>query len=97
DALAFIFEYLFGVYVQVYLIMVCFTWIRGLSFEEGELFRFGVRRFAFVLKWAGIVVVVSTVIVRTPLLLAYFMNIPHVLDYLPLQRLAMCLLIISFA
>jgi len=97
DAVAFIFEYLFGVYIQVYLIMVCFTWIRGLSFEEGGLFRFAVRRFSFVLKWAGIVVLVGTVVVRVPLLLAYFMNIPHVLDYLPFQRLAMSLLIISFA
>jgi hypothetical protein len=97
DAVAFIFEYLFGVYIQVYLIMVCFTWIRGLSFEEGELFRFAMRRFAYVLKWAGIVVFLSTILVRAPLLLAYFMNIPNVLDYLPLQRLLMCLLIISFA
>ena len=97
DAVAFIFEYLFGVYIQVYLIMVCFTWIRGLSFEEGELFRFAMRRFTYVLKWAGIVVFLSTILVRAPLLLAYFMNIPDVLDYLPLQRLFMCLLIISFA
>src|SRR5258707_8616749 len=97
DAVAFIFEYLFGVYVQVYLIAVCFAWIRGLSFEEGELFRFAVRRFSFVLKWAGIVVLVSTLLIRVPLLLAYFMNIPHVLDYMPWQLLAMCLFIILFA
>src|SRR6185312_6244243 len=63
----------------------------------GELFRFAVRRFAFVLKWAGVVVLVSTLLVRAPLVLAYFMNIPDVLDYLPLQRLAMCVLIILFA
>src|SRR5437762_10795951 len=44
DAVAFIFEYLFGVYIQVYLRAVCFAWIRGLSFEEGELFRFGMCR-----------------------------------------------------
>jgi hypothetical protein len=97
DAVAFIFEYLFGVYVQVYLIMLCFAWIRGLGFEEGELFRFAVRRFAFVLEWAGVVVIVSTLLVRVPLLLAYFTNVPDVLDYLPYQRLVMCLLIISFA
>jgi hypothetical protein len=97
DAIAFIFEYLLGVYIQVYLIMVCFTWIRGLSFEEGELFRFAMRRFTYVLKWAGIVVFLSTILVRAPLLLAYFMNVPNVLDYLPLQRLFMSLLIISFA
>jgi hypothetical protein len=38
DATAFIFEYLVGVYIQVYLITVCLAWIRGFSFEEGELF-----------------------------------------------------------
>ena len=97
DAAAFIFEYLFGVYVQVYIITVCFAWIRGLSFEEGELFRFAMRRFSYVLKWAGIVVLVSTLIVRLPLLLAYFMNIPDVLDYLPIERVIMCALIIAFS
>jgi hypothetical protein len=97
DTVAFIFEYLFGVYIQVYLITVCLVWIRGLSFEEGELFRFAMRRFSYVLKWAGIVVLVSMLIVRAPLLLAYFMNVPDVLDYLPFQRALMCLLIISFA
>ncbi len=96
DAASFIFEYLFGVYIQVYLIAVCFAWIRGLSFEEGELFRFAMRRFSFVLKWAGIVVLVSMLIVRMPLLLAYFVNIPGVLDYLPIERLVMSGLIIAF-
>ena len=96
DAFAFIFEYLLGVYIQVYLIAVCFAWIRGLSFEEGELFRFAMRRFSYVLEWAGIVVLVSTLIVRLPLLLAYFMNIPDVLDYLPFERAIMCALILTF-
>lgn len=96
DAFAFIFEYLLGVYIQVYLITVCFAWIRGLSFEEGELFRFAMRRFSYVLEWAGIVVLVSALILRLPLLLAYFMNIPDVLDYLPFERALMCGLIITF-
>ena len=96
DAVAFIFEYLFGVYIQIYLITVCLTWIRGVSFEEGALFRFAVRRFSYVLKWAGIVVLLSTLIVRMPLLLAYFMDIPHVLDYLPIERVVMSGFIIAF-
>jgi hypothetical protein len=96
DAVAFIFEYLFGVYIQVYLITVCLAWIKGVSFEEGELFRFAMRRFSYVLKWAGIVVFVSTLMVRLPLLLAYFMNIPGVLDYLPIERSVMSALIIAF-
>jgi hypothetical protein len=96
DAVAFIFEYLFGVYIQVYLITVCLAWIKGLSFGEEDLFRFAMRRFSYVLEWAGIVVIVSTLIVRAPLLLAYFMNVPGVLDYLPLERLIMSGLIILF-
>jgi hypothetical protein len=96
DAVAFIFEYLFGVYIQVYLITVCFAWIRGFGFEEGELFRFAMRRFSYVLRWAGWVVLASTLIVRLPLLLAYFMSIPDVLDYLPFQRVIMSGLIIVF-
>src|SRR6266702_3872124 len=96
DASAFIFEYLLGVYIQVYLITVCLAWIKGVSFEEGELFRFAMRRFSYVLKWAGIVVFVSMLIVRLPLLLAYFTNIPGVLDYLPIARVLMSGLIIAF-
>jgi hypothetical protein len=96
DTVAFIFEYLFGVYIQVYLITVCLAWVKGVSFEEGELFRFAMRRFSYVLKWAGIVVAVSTLIVRLPLLLAYFTSIPGVLDYLPTERLLMSGLIIAF-
>ncbi len=85
---AFIFEYLFGVYIQVYLITVCLAWIKGLSFTEVGLFQFAMRRFAYVLKWAGLVVLISTLIVRLPLLLAYFRNVPDVLDYLPLRARA---------
>src|SRR6266404_3319483 len=96
DAVAFIFEYLFGVYIQVYLITVCLAWVKGVSFEEGELFRFAMRRFSYALKWAGIGVLVSTLMVRLPLLLAYFMNIPGVLDYLPIQRSVISGLIIAF-
>lgn len=97
DAVAFIFEYLFGIYVQVYLITVCLVWIRGLSFEEGHLFRFAVRRFSYVLEWAGFVVFLSMIFLRLPLWLAYFMRVPDVLDYLPVQRVVMCLVILLFA
>ncbi len=96
DAVSFIFEYLFGVYIQVYLITVCLAWIKGLSFRESALFEFAVRRFTFVLKWAGLVVLISTLVVRLPLLLAYFINVPDVLDYLPIQRAIMVAVILLF-
>ncbi|HEY2614771.1 MAG TPA: hypothetical protein VGI42_03615, partial [Chthoniobacterales bacterium] len=44
----------------------------------------------------GIVVIVSSIIVRAPLLLAYFREVPDVLDYLPLERVIMSGLIILF-
>lgn len=96
DAVAFIFEYLFGVYIQVYLITVCLAWIKGLSFTEEALFQFAVRRFSFVMKWAGIVVLVSLLILRLPLLLAYFIDVPGVLDYVPFERVVMSGFIILF-
>jgi hypothetical protein len=97
DAVAFIFEYFFGVYIQVYLITVCLAWIKGLSFGEVDLAGFAMRRFSYVLEWAGIVVLVSTLIVRGPLLLAYYTNVPNVLDYLDGERYIMCALIIVFS
>ncbi len=96
DAIAFVWEYFIGVYIQVYLITVCLAWIKGLSFGEGALFSFAMRRFSYVLEWAGIVVLVSFLVVRLPLLLAYFINVPNVLDYLPLQRLVMSIFIVLF-
>lgn len=96
DAVAFVFEYLSGVYIQVYLITVCLAWIKGLSFNEVDLFGFAMRRFSYVLEWAGLVIIVSTLIVRVPLLLAYFTDVPNVLDYLPKARFIMGALIIGF-
>jgi len=97
DTVAFIFEYLCAVYLQVYLITVCLAWIKGLHFREGALLRFAMRRFSFVLKWLGLVVLASTLLLRLPLLVAYFRNVPGVLDYLPAGRCAMAALIFFFA
>jgi hypothetical protein len=54
------------------------------------------RRFSYVLEWAGIVVIVGTLIVRAPLLLAYFRESPNVIEYLPYERYFMCGLIVAF-
>jgi len=96
DATAFIFQYLLGVYIQVYLITVCLAWIRGFSFEEGELFRFAIRRFNYVLEWAGIVVAVSMLIVWLPQVLGYFIVIPRFSVYRRIARVLMSVLIIAF-
>lgn len=93
NAVAEIFEYLFGVYIQVYLITVCVAWIRGLSFGEEDLFRFAMRRFSYVLEWAGVVLIVSTLIVRAPLLLGFFREAPDVFEF---SRYVMSVFIIVF-
>jgi len=97
DTVAFVFEYLCAVYLQVYLITVCLAWIKGLHFREGELLRFAMRRFSFVMKWLGLVLLASTLLLRLPLLIAYFRDVPGVLDYLPAGRCVMAALLICFA
>ncbi|MBA3833435.1 MAG: hypothetical protein H0X34_16395 [Chthoniobacterales bacterium] len=96
DTVAFLFEYLCAVYLQVYLITVCLAWIKGLHFGEEALLRFAMRRFSFVLKWLGLLVLASTLLLRVPLLVAYFRDVPGVLDYLPLGRCVMAALILCF-
>ncbi len=96
DTIAFIFEYLCAVYLQVYLITVSLAWIKGLHFGEEALLRFAMRRFSFVLKWLGLVVLASTLLLRVPLLVAYFREVPGVLDYLPIGRGVMAGLILCF-
>jgi len=96
DTVAFLFEYLCAVYIQVYLITVALAWIKGLQFREGELLRFAMRRFSFVLKWLGLVVLASTLLLRVPLLVAYFREVPGVLDYLPIGRCLMAVLLLCF-
>jgi hypothetical protein len=97
DSVAFIFEYLCAAYLQVYLIAVSLAWIKGLHFREREILRFAMRRFSFVLKWLGLVVLASTLLLRLPLLVAYFRDVPGVLDYLPIGRAAIALLVLCFA
>lgn len=96
DAAASIFEYLVGIYIQVYLITVALAWIKGLSFTEAALFQFAVRRFSYVLKWAGVIVLLSTLLLRLPLLLAYFVELPGVLDYQTPARYVMGTVILAF-
>jgi len=76
DATAFIFEYLLGVYDPG----VSHYRLRGLDkgreLREGELFRFVMRRFSYVLNGLGLSFAVSMLIVRLPLLLAYFTTFP---------------------
>ena len=68
DSLSFVFEYLLGVGVQIYLVLLCFAWVRGLTFDFEALRRFALRRFAFVVKWAAVVIVLSSAGINAPLI-----------------------------
>jgi hypothetical protein len=70
--LSFLFEYLVGVFVQTYLILLAFIWVRGLTFTHEHLVDFAIRRFSSVVKWAGVILVLSTVLIDLPLMLRNF-------------------------
>lgn len=70
--LGFIFEYLLSVGLQIYLILLCFVWLRGLRFDFDELRQFALRRFSFVVKWPGVILILSTVGISAPTILASF-------------------------
>ncbi len=67
--LSFAFEYLLGVGLQIYLVLLCFAWIRGLTFDFDGLRRFALRRFAFVVKWAVVVLALSSIGLDLPVVL----------------------------
>jgi hypothetical protein len=70
--LAFLFEYLFGVCLQLYLILMAYCWVRGIAFEHGHLLDFAIRRCGSVLKWAAVVMLLSSAFIDLPLILKNF-------------------------
>ncbi|HEV7866483.1 MAG TPA: hypothetical protein VGO90_02300 [Chthoniobacteraceae bacterium] len=70
--LAFGFEYLFGVCVQIYLILLAYCWVRGLTFDPVHLLDFAIRRFSSALKWSLCVVLLSSLFIDLPLVLKNF-------------------------
>lgn len=78
--LSFLFEYLLGVCIQLYLILLVYVWVRGLNFTRRHLLDFAIRRFSFVVKWAAVVMLVSTVFIHVPLILS---NVPPFSHWMP--------------
>jgi len=70
--LAFLFEYLLGVCIQIYLILLAYTWVRGLTFNHANLLDLAIRRFSYVVKWAVIVMALSTLFIDAPLIMKNF-------------------------
>lgn len=70
--LAFLFEYLLGVCIQLYLILMAYCWVRGIAFTHSHLLDFAIRRCGSVLKWAAVVMVLSSAFIDLPLILKNF-------------------------
>ncbi len=68
DWLSFLFEYLFGVCIQIYLILTVFAWVRGITFTHRHLLDVAIRRFSFVVRWAVVVMIASTLAIHLPLI-----------------------------
>ncbi len=85
NALSFVFEYLLGTCLQVFLLLTAYGWMRGLQFTPARLLHFAVRRLGFVLKWALVIVTATLVLIHLPLLLeAWFAGEPGDWKILPL-------------
>jgi len=102
--LSFLFEIMFGVCVQIYLILMVYAWVRGLNFTHQHLLDFAIRRFSFVMKWSAIVMFASTVLINMPLILAnvppfsHFISadlVPHYVDHVARPILAAFLFLFS--
>jgi hypothetical protein len=72
DWLSFQFEYLFGLLIQIFLVLLTFIWIRGLNSEPGRIFELALKRVVFAAKWAGVVLLASLFLIHLPLLISYF-------------------------
>jgi hypothetical protein len=70
DWLSFLFEYLFGVCVQIYLILLAYVWVLGVGYTREHLLDFAIRRFGFVVRWALVVMACSTLLIHLPLMLS---------------------------
>jgi hypothetical protein len=71
DWLSFQFEYLFGLVVQIYLILLAFVWIRGIKSDPERVFALALRRTPHVVKWAGLMLLLSALFIHLPLLISY--------------------------
>ncbi len=78
--LSFLFELMFGVCVQIYLILMVYAWVRGLNFTRRNLLDFAIRRFSFVMKWSGIVMLLSTLFISLPQIITV---VPPFTHYVP--------------
>jgi hypothetical protein len=72
DWLSFLFEYLVGVCIQIGLALIAYCWVRGLIFTQQHLLDFAIRRFSYVVRWAVLVMLLSSAFIHLPLILKNF-------------------------
>ena len=71
DCLSFQFEYLFGLLVQIVLVLQTFVWIRGLNATPNRIVELAVKRSVFAAKWAGLIMGATLLFIHLPLLATY--------------------------
>lgn len=86
NTLSFFFEYLLGVCVQIYLLLLAFAWARGLTFDFPRLRRFALRRFPSVFKWALVILAVSALGINLPQAAAVFLPASPFLNAMVIVR-----------
>ncbi len=69
---AFLFEYSCGVWVQIFLILIVFHWIRGMQLREHKLWEVTMRRFVVVMQWTLPVFLVVSLLTQGPMFLQIF-------------------------
>jgi hypothetical protein len=70
DWLSILFEYLFGVCIQIYLILLVDVWVLGAEATPQRLLDFAIRRFSAVMKWAAVVLALSSLAIYLPQIVA---------------------------
>ncbi len=91
DAVGWLFEHLAGVFIQVALLLIASSWVRGVHIERAEFAEFAMRRFVAVLPWVGVLAALAFIILQLPLLATGYhpAGLAAVLHWLPAGALAL--------
>jgi hypothetical protein len=71
DCLSFQFEYLFGLLIQIILVLQTYVWIRGLNAAPNRIVELAVKRSVYAAKWAGLILGTTLLLIHLPLLVTY--------------------------
>jgi hypothetical protein len=72
DWLSFQFEYLFGLLIQIVLVLQALVWIRGLNAAPERILELAVKRSVYAAKWAGCILGATFLFIHLPLLISYW-------------------------